>query len=388
MSNDLGIPDPLLLDMVSDVESSLTRRKYEEFLVRLGLYGLSDFEDGSYFTRHSKHDLIVETLRGRGQQKIIEALCEQRILRPGTREALAAYLRDDLAPPEAVEDAFSLELRDIEPEISQPSERAKADLGAAPPAGPELYGIGNRWCVLVGIDAYDAIHYPSLDVCTSDIERVRETLVNGGFETDRMTVLTDKSAEQPIRVEIYEALELTAAAAQPDDLVLFYFSGHGDVDDSVSYLIAGDSRSSSLKHTAVSLVDVTEILRTSKARAKVIVLDACHSGANFDGKGPKPMPQGFIRRVFEQAKGEVILASCQRGQLSYVWQEKGLSVFTYYMVAGLTGDADRDSKGFVTVQDINRFVADGVTKWAFDNKRTQRPTMTVLMSGDIILTRH
>jgi len=88
------ISDSLLLDIEEDVSSYFTRNKYEEFLVRLGLYSLADFRDGEEMDRFSKHTLIRETLQGSGGHRIIKALYEREILIPATREAVEAYNAD------------------------------------------------------------------------------------------------------------------------------------------------------------------------------------------------------------------------------------------------------------------------------------------------------
>jgi len=135
----------------------------------------------------------------------------------------------------------------------------------------------------------------------------------------------------------------------------------------------------------VPLARVREIVEEAPARAKVIVLDACHSGADIGGKGPRPMSAEFIRRVFEEAEGLAVLASCKQGQLSYEWREHERSVFTQFLLEALTGEADRDEKGFVTVQDASRHVTDGVKLWASQRNLSQTPTLQYTVAGDIIL---
>jgi hypothetical protein len=267
------------------------------------------------------------------------------------------------------------------------SEEPQKAWSGASTSPSELYGEGNQWAVLVGINHYVGSIYPPLHVCVKDVEAIHTQLVTGGFDPARIHLLTDNTDPLPTRAEIFSSLEQAAKAAQRDDLVLFYYSGHGDVSKDISYLVSRDGRRHALKHTAVALSDVMDILQTSKARAKVVILDACHSGANFEGKGPKGMPPGFVERVFNQAKGQVVLASCEQGQLSYEWRAQERSVFTHFMLEALQGHADRDDKGFVTVQDVNRHVIDGVTKWAFCNKHAQTPTLEGKMAGDIILVR-
>lgn len=100
------------------------------------------------------------------------------------------------------------------------------------------------------------------------------------------------------------------------------------------------------------------------------------------------MPKDFIRRVFEQAEGLAVLASCKQGQLSYEWHENERSVFTHFLLQAFGGAADRDEKGFVTVQDASRHVTDGVKLWASQRNRIQTPTLQYTVAGDIILVRY
>ena len=103
---------------------------------------------------------------------------------------------------------------------------------------------------------------------------------------------------------------------------MFYYSGHGDEDGGEGYLVARNGRRLVLRDTAVPISRVKEIMEQASARAKVIILDACHSVADIGGKGPKPMSAEFIRRVFQQAEGLAILTRAladqdvERGRLA------------------------------------------------------------------------
>lgn len=256
------------------------------------------------------------------------------------------------------------------------------------PGSETLYGTGQRWAVLVGVNRYDdTFNYGELQVCGKDVAAIRDQLIAGGFDSARIRLLTDQTEEQPTRNKIIAALQSVANNTDPDDLLLFYYSGHGDEAEGESYLVARDGERVALRDTAVSLLRIKEIVEAAPARAKVIVLDACHSGASVGGKGAKPMSAEFIRRVFEQAEGLAILASCKQGQLSYEWRAQERSVFTHFLLEALAGQADWDAKGFVTVQDANRYVVDAVKLWAAQQNISQTPTLQSGVAGDIILAR-
>lgn len=251
----------------------------------------------------------------------------------------------------------------------------------------EMYGKGKKWAILVGANHYeDSYNYPPLHVCVKDTIALKARLIAGGYEEQRIKILSDRDGELPTRDNILVALKAIANATDADDLLFFYYSGHGIEKDGESYLVARNGRHLVIESTAVPMSKIKEIMHSAPARAKVIVLDACHSGVGFD-KGQGAMSDEFIRRVFEQAKGFAILASCEQGQTSYEWAQNERSVFTHYLLEALEGGADFDSKGFVTIQDVNRFVSDNVKLWASQKNLAQTPTLHYEVAGDIILAR-
>lgn len=286
----------------------------------------------------------------------------------GDRTASLAKWLENLAPPPA------------------PGASAVGKGEGAPSGAPQtVLNSDKAWAVLAGVNQYgNQPHIPSLHVCVEDVTAVHAAL-SGKYTAARL--LTDATLEHlPTRANILAELSSVAQAAGEGDLLLFYFSGHGVAEAGESYLLPRDARLAALKHTAVAMKDVREILEASPARAKVIVLDACHSGAAIGKAGPA-MTSEFIQRVFTEAEGMAVLASCKQGQQSWEWPEEGRSVFTHFLLEGLSGKADFDGKGFVTVSDAGRYVTDGVKAWAVDHGVPQTPTLQYTVAGDIVLLK-
>lgn len=305
---------------------------------------------------------------------------------PATRAIFRARLEEIEKAVEATDAELRTLLRGLAPVPAEQDAAGKnVKFGQPPPpAGPQ-FGAGKKWAVLVGINQYeDAANYGSLSVCVKDVEAVAGRLDACGYV--RPNVLTDNTpGRPPTRNQIIAALRAAADATEPDDLLLFYFSGHGDVADGDGYLVSRDAFRNALSDTAISIVRVEQIMRAARARAKVLILDACHSGADIPGKGPLVMTEQFIKQVYEQAEGLAILGSCKQGELSYERDEKDLSAFTHYLLEGLSGAADMVGKNFVTVQDASAYVSSGVKQWAVAHTRTQTPTLSYEVAGDIIL---
>jgi len=47
------------------------------------------------------------------------------------------------------------------------------------------------------------------------------------------------------------------------------------------------------------------------------------------------MTHEFIQRVFTEAEGMAVLASCKHGQQSWEWPEQNRSVFTHFLLEAL-----------------------------------------------------
>jgi hypothetical protein len=248
---------------------------------------------------------------------------------------------------------------------------------------PQLLNPGQSWALLVGVNAYEDEYISDLHVSVADTTAVAQR-IEGQYQAVRL--LTDATAKRlPTRANILSELSTLSAAADENDLLLFYFSGHGIALDGESYLAPADAKLAALRHTAIAIRDVRQILEQSPARAKVIIIDACHAGASI-GKATTIMAPEFIQRVFAQAEGMVVFCSCKQGQQSWEWPGKRQSVFTHYLLEALDGHADYDQKGFVTVTDANRYVVDQVKQWSVKHNAPQTPTLQSISVGDIILT--
>jgi uncharacterized caspase-like protein len=97
------------------------------------------------------------------------------------------------------------------------------------------------------------------------------------------------------------------------------------------------------------------------------------------------MSAEFIEQVYLQARGVAVLASCQATEVSWEDDALGHGVFSSAVLEGLSGLADRDGKGLVSAQDLNRFVRDRVAKWCRANKKIQTPRLKYDGDGDLVV---
>jgi hypothetical protein len=177
--------------------------------------------------------------------------------------------------------------------------------------------------------------------------------------------------------------------ANRDDLLVFYFSGHGIKDDSGQlYLAVKDTERALLTGTGIESAFITARMDRSRSRRQVLILDCVHGGAFWQGdrsasSGIVPMGPAFEGI----GSGRVILTATDSSQ--YAWEgDQGVeqpesSVFTHYLVQGLkTGDADLDGDGVITIDELYDYVYKHVT--------AETPTQTpgrwnYKQNGDIVI---
>jgi uncharacterized caspase-like protein len=189
-----------------------------------------------------------------------------------------------------------------------------------------------RYALLVGISNYTADLKP-LPSAVNDVVALRQVLVNpeiGGFAESDVEVLTDVD-ETAIR----KGLSRLFANRNKDDLLLFYFSGHGVTDSRSDFYLTGISTNKDdLLSTAVSADYVHRAMNQRGSKRQVIILDCCHSGAF-----PKGMTAKDIGTVNVLPKlggeGRAILTASDSSQYAFEQEGFELSLYTHFLVEGL-----------------------------------------------------
>jgi uncharacterized caspase-like protein len=216
--------------------------------------------------------------------------------------------------------------------------------------------------LLIGVSEYEPGLNP-LPAAVKDVEAMRRILVNpemGGIAEGDITVL-----KNPQRQEMEEAIYRLFANRQKDDLLLFYFSGHGIKDDSGKlYLSTRFTRKENgklIKPSAVAASFLHETINESRSQRQVLILDCCFSGAI--AKGMTVKDDGTVH-VQEQlgGKGRAILTSSNSTQYSFGQEGSDLSVYTQYLVEGIEkGAADKDNDGWISIDELHGYASEKVT---------------------------
>ncbi|MEP7122578.1 MAG: caspase family protein [Byssovorax sp.] len=256
-------------------------------------------------------------------------------------------------------------------------------------AAKPVTAIRKRHALLVGVDRYDnGDACPSLQFCVADVLALRETLRKIGYEEP--IVLYDDAPEErllPTRANILRELTALTGSLDPADLLLVHFSCHGTRIGGDAYLLPRTAQLNDLRGTALAVAEIRQIVEAGPALERVLFFDACHVGADVGRavQGATLTPD-FVRNVFEQAVGTRVLSGSTAQQIAHEQSEQQHGVFTGFVLAGLSGLADREAKGFVTFDDLRDYVVNGVVQWSRDHSFSlQQPVSDGPSTGDMIL---
>ena len=176
--------------------------------------------------------------------------------------------------------------------------------------------------------------------------------------------VTTLLGSQATHENILSSLRSCFAKAGADDIVVFFFSGHGDKGGLCAYDTKGRS-------TLVRYAEVQKAIGSCKAANKQLFIDACYSGGLRDGK-KTARPATTARPPLSDTQGIILFLSSRTEETSQEnrWADNGF--FTQYLIKGLKGAADTDSDRIITAKEIFTYVSAKVSE---RTRKKQNPVM-------------
>ncbi len=211
-------------------------------------------------------------------------------------------------------------------------------LGLLLTAAPALADV-RRFAFLVGSNK-GGPHEAPLRYAESDVSAFADTLTRmGGFPSERVVRLTAPTADRVRRALVNLNLRIQDEVRGGDEAVLFvYYSGHSDAQ---SLHIGG---------TELSAEELSGLVRLSPAKLKILLVDACRSGALTRVKGGTqvaPFQIGLQDQL--RNEGYAIITSSAAGEDAQESDSLRSSVFTHHFLAALRGLGDSNSDRLVTL---------------------------------------
>jgi formylglycine-generating enzyme required for sulfatase activity len=220
--------------------------------------------------------------------------------------------------------------------------------------------VADRWAVLVGVDDY--ANAQDLAFCGADQRDLSARLKTCGFPDEHLFLLHDKASDvkyRPSKGNVERQLNVVLNLADANDLLIVALSGHGVSLDGKSYFCPNDATLDD-PATLISLDTLYERLDKCAARFKLILVDACRNDPRLGRAKTFSATDGTreLARSLQEIKlpqGVVLLNSCAPGEISWEETQFGHGVYMYYVLEALSGAADVDADGAVSLSELQRY---------------------------------
>ncbi len=227
------------------------------------------------------------------------------------------------------------------------------------------------YAVIVGISHYKNLpENLQLNYAERDAQSIYTILISpegGNFKAENVHILDGQKATlASLRKEVDEWLP---SVARPEDRVLIYFAGHGFMYQGKGYLAPYDFDLNKVSSTGYPMDELGSVIGGRiKAKSKILLTDACHSGAI------SPEDTANLNRTLgDLQKNLFSLTASRASERSFESPDLkgGHGVFTYYVVSGMEGAADTDGDGVVTADELAEYVHTQVREYT---REQQNPT--------------
>lgn len=256
----------------------------------------------------------------------------------------------------------------------------------APAAKPNLY------VVAVGVSDYENADF-RLTYADKDARDLADLLESkrDRFGEVKVRRILNRDAT---RENILKARDFLKPA-QVDDLVVLFFAGHGLLDSKLDYYFAtADIDFANPAKRGLPYEAIEELLGGIQARKKLLLIDTCHAGeldkeeiqlARSDkrdegeiktrssrGRETRLAPKVGLSNSYQllqemfadlrRGTGAVVIGSAGGTEYAFESRYWKNGVFTYAVLRGLKGEADRNRDGHLQVSELRDFVEQEVRR--------------------------
>jgi ABC-type transport system substrate-binding protein len=196
--------------------------------------------------------------------------------------------------------------------------------------GPQLHDYGSSRAVLIGTWEYRYLQ--PVPAARNSLQRMEDLLTGPlcGWPQDRLQIVRNEAGPGDLPDRLITAFE------EIDDVALFYYVGHGQIDseDQLCLGLVG-TRTEANRRAATSLKfsDIRAALQASNAAIKIVILDCC-----FAGLAAKSSLGGFSGNVLDMTAGTGAYTMAATSAYTTAWYEddpeavRPQTFFTKYLV--------------------------------------------------------
>lgn len=226
--------------------------------------------------------------------------------------------------------------------------------------------------LVIGINKYQNSSY-NLNYAEPDAKSFTEKLISQSKRIYKSVNKIELYNENATKAKIVESFKSIAAKAQPQDVFIFFYAGHGSLDEenkdkdgeSPFYFVPTDVTKiygdpQQLIAKGISDDELKGYLTKIRSAKQIVLMDACHSGAALKSMKTRAVA-GDEKAMVQLARssGVVMIASSGSKQFATEFDILKHGVFTYALLEALDGKGDNgDNK--ITVNELKFYMEERV----------------------------
>ncbi|MCP4112770.1 MAG: DUF1566 domain-containing protein [Desulfobacteraceae bacterium] len=252
-----------------------------------------------------------------------------------------------------------------------------------PELGRAVRGLGKKYALVIGIDAYKNKPLP---YAVEDAKEIGSLLNKRyGFEVESLV-----TPENTTKAAIEDALGRLMEKVSPNDQAIIFFSGHGEPIKHGrkivgGYLIPVNGEKNRLS-TLIPMNYIRFISQSLKSRHALFIIDTCYSGVAggvISMGGAQDQKMAFLKAKMG-TRGRQLMTAGKSGQIAQMHDDLQMSVYSYYLKAGLEGNADQSRDGLITMSEIQSYVEERVAAKTGNRQNPQYRDFKEMGDGEFV----
>ena len=246
----------------------------------------------------------------------------------------------------------------------------------------------DRLAVIFGIENYKKI--PKATFANRDAEFINEYFQKSlSIKKERIYFKLDNDVGKAEFDKVFSDDGWLDKRIKKGNTELFiFFAGHASpgIKNKEAFLLPYDGDPNYASQTGYGVDIMFSKLNDLDAKSVTVFLDACFSGSTRDGG----LLLSNARPVFIDIKpknfNNITVFSASRGnEISSAWPEKKHGLFSYFLMKGFQGNADKNSDNNITIKELALYIEKNVSMTAGMLDREQHPTINTSNGNNIIV---
>lgn len=224
------------------------------------------------------------------------------------------------------------------------------------------------------------------------------------WNADNIVLLLNRDATT---TNFIAALNAISAQATSNDVLVIFYSGHGNHWADISPFDEADGLDESLCFMDYDMTDdwLASLLSTVPVGQLLVLIDACYSGGLIRGQSdgeiaPQSIGVGLgedlvraqptaTKDLGDLSRSVVVISASADYEYSIEWDAFRHGVFTYYLLDAMNGVADvyGNNDGFISAEECYAYLAPNVVSFTTSIGQVHHPQMLDASIGELIFAK-